>query len=117
MRIDAMKRAVIDALEDVKAKDIVAFNVTKMTTLCDWVVIASGDSNRQTKALAVNVRNKLKEAGAEEHSEVRVERDAAQLGDVVRLRLLKAFAVYPLRHDHLGRGEPPDDRGSGDHIL
>ena len=60
-----MKRAVIDALEDVKAKDIVAFNVTKMTTLCDWVVIASGDSNRQTKALAANVRNKLKEAGAE----------------------------------------------------
>lgn len=65
MRIDTMKRAVIDALEDVKAKDIVAFNVTKMTTLCDWVVIASGDSNRQTKALAVNVRKKLAEAGAE----------------------------------------------------
>ena len=65
MRIDTMKRAVIDALEDVKAKDIVAFNVTKMTTLCDWVVIASGDSNRQTRALAANVRNKLKEAGAE----------------------------------------------------
>jgi ribosome-associated protein len=60
-----MKRAVIDALEDVKAKDIVAFNVTKMTTLCDWVVIASGDSNRQTRALASNVRDKLKEAGAE----------------------------------------------------
>ncbi|MBC7778791.1 MAG: ribosome silencing factor [Proteobacteria bacterium] len=65
MRIDTMKRAVIDALEDVKAKEIVAFNVTKMTTLCDWVVIASGDSTRQTKALANNVRDKLKEAGAE----------------------------------------------------
>jgi ribosome-associated protein len=65
MRIEAMKRAVIDALEDIKAKDIVAFNVTKMTTLCDWVVIASGDSNRHTKALANNVRNQLKQAGAE----------------------------------------------------
>jgi len=65
MRIDTMKRAVVDALEDVKAKDIVAFNVTRMTTLCDWVVIASGDSNRQTRALANNVRDKLKEAGAE----------------------------------------------------
>jgi len=59
-----MKRAVVAALEDVKAKDIVAFNVTKMTTLCDWVVIASGDSTRQTRALAANVRDRLKEAGA-----------------------------------------------------
>jgi ribosome-associated protein len=64
MRIDAMKRAVVAALEDVKAKDIVAFNVTKMTTHCDWVVIASGDSTRQTRALAANVRDRLKEAGA-----------------------------------------------------
>ena len=59
-----MKRAVIAALEDVKARDIVAFNVTKMTTLCDWVVIASGDSTRQTRALASSVCEKLKEAGA-----------------------------------------------------
>ena len=60
-----MKRAVVEALEDVKAKDIVAFNVTKMTTLCDWVVIASGDSTRHTKALAANVCDALKQAGAE----------------------------------------------------
>ncbi len=59
-----MKRAVIAALEDVKARDIVAFHVNKMTTLCDWVVIASGDSTRQTRALAASVCEKLKAAGA-----------------------------------------------------
>lgn len=59
-----MGALVIDALEDIKAKNIVMINVSKLTSMFDYIVIASGDSNRQTKALANNVREKLKEAGA-----------------------------------------------------
>ena len=64
MRIATLRNAVIEALEDKKAKDIVALDVRKLTSLFDYVVIASGDSTRQTKALARNVQDKLKELGA-----------------------------------------------------
>jgi ribosome-associated protein len=64
MRISTLRNAVITALEDKKAKDILVLDVRKLTSLFDYVVIASGDSNRQTKALARNVQDKLKEIGA-----------------------------------------------------
>ena len=64
MRIATLRNAVVEALEDKKAKDIVALDVRKLTSLFDYVVIASGDSTRQTKALARNVQDKLKELGA-----------------------------------------------------
>ncbi len=64
IRITTLRNAVVAALEDKKAKDIVALDVRKLTSLFDYVVIASGDSTRQTKALARNVQDKLKELGA-----------------------------------------------------
>ena len=54
---------VIDALEDIKARDIQLVNVMKITSVFDYIAIASGDSTRQTKALANNVIEKVKEAG------------------------------------------------------
>lgn len=54
---------VIDALEDIKARDIKLINVTKLTSVFDYLAIASADSNRQTKALAKNVMEKVREAG------------------------------------------------------
>lgn len=81
-----MGALVIDALEDIKAKNIVMINVTKLTSLFDYIVIASGDSNRQTKALASNVRDKLKEAGAQVYGsegEETGEWVLVDLGDVV----------------------------------
>lgn len=60
-----LQKVVVDALEDIKAKDIEVINVTKLTSLFDRVVIASGDSNRQTRALARHVQDKVKEAGGE----------------------------------------------------
>ena len=59
-----MKAAVVDALEDIKAKDITVLDVSKMTSLFDCIIIASADSTRQTKALASNVQEKLKALGA-----------------------------------------------------
>ena len=55
MDIQKLQRLVIDALEDVKAQDIKIFNTTHITGLFDRVVIASGSSNRQTRAIAANV--------------------------------------------------------------
>ncbi len=60
----ARKKLVIAALEDIKAHDIVAIDVHKLTSFFDWIVVASADSARQTKALSRHVRDKLKEAGA-----------------------------------------------------
>lgn len=60
----AKKKIVIAALEDIKAHDIQAIDVRKLTSLFDWIVIASADSARQTKALARNVRDSLKDAGS-----------------------------------------------------
>ncbi len=63
MDIRKLQRLVVDALEDVKAADIKVFNSTGLTQLFDRVIIASGTSNRQTKALAASVRDKVKAAG------------------------------------------------------
>jgi ribosome-associated protein len=60
----AKKKVVIAALEDIKAHDILAIDVRKITPIFDWVIIASADSGRQTKALARHVRDKLKESGS-----------------------------------------------------
>lgn len=59
-----LEKVVVAALEDIKAKDIEVINTTKLTSLFDRVVIATGDSNRQTRALARNVQDKVREAGA-----------------------------------------------------
>jgi ribosome-associated protein len=65
MDIRKLQRAIVDALEDVKAQDIKVFNTSHLTGLFDRVIVASGTSNRQTKALASSVREKVKENGGE----------------------------------------------------
>ena len=64
MDIRVKQRAVVEALEDVKGRDIVVFNVAAQTAYFERVVIASGDSNRQVNALATHVQEKLKALGA-----------------------------------------------------
>ncbi|MGN6388820.1 MAG: ribosome silencing factor [Burkholderiaceae bacterium] len=63
MDIKTLQAVVIDALEDVKAQDIKLFDTTHLTSLFDRLAVASGTSNRQTKALAASVRDKVKEHG------------------------------------------------------
>lgn len=65
MDIRKLQRVIVDALEDVKAQDIKVFNTSHLTELFDRVIIASGTSNRQTKALANSVRESVKEAGGD----------------------------------------------------
>src|SRR3954447_3111525 len=64
MRLDKLQKIAVAALEDIKARDIQVLDVRQQTSLYDTLVIASADSNRQVKALANHVRDKLKEAGA-----------------------------------------------------
>ena len=58
-----LQRAIVDALEDVKAQDVVVFDTEHLSALFERVIIASGTSNRQTKALAASVRDAVREAG------------------------------------------------------
>ena len=55
----------VAALEDIKGKEITVMDVGHLTSLFDKMIVASGDSTRQVKSLADNVREKLKEAGAD----------------------------------------------------
>ncbi|HYD95237.1 MAG TPA: ribosome silencing factor [Noviherbaspirillum sp.] len=63
MDIKKLQATVVDALEDVKAQDIRVFDTVHLTSMFDRLAIASGTSNRQTKALAASVRDKVKEKG------------------------------------------------------
>jgi len=63
MDIKKLQAVVVDALEDVKGQEIMVFDTTGLTSLFDRIAVVSGTSNRQTKALAASVRDKVKESG------------------------------------------------------
>jgi ribosome-associated protein len=63
MQSEQLKDVVVAALEEIKAKDIVVLDVHKLTSITDIMVVASGTSSRQVKALADNVVEKAKAAG------------------------------------------------------
>jgi ribosome-associated protein len=65
MELTKLKKIVVDALEDIKARDIDVINTSKVSNLFDCIIVASGDSNRQVRALAHNVEQKVREAGGE----------------------------------------------------
>ena len=63
MDIRKLQRAIVDGLEDVKAQDIRVFNTEHLSPLFERVIVASGTSNRQTKALASSVRDAVRKRG------------------------------------------------------
>ena len=86
MQAEAIHQTAVEALEEIKARDIVSIDVRRMTSLFDYMIIASADSARQTRALARNVQEKLKARGGQVYG---VEGEASgewvlvDLGDVV----------------------------------
>jgi ribosome-associated protein len=86
MDIRKKQRLVVEALEDVKGRDIVVYNTARMPSMFERVVIASGDSNRQVRALADHVQDRIREEGSRVYG---VEGEASgewvlvDLGDVV----------------------------------
>ena len=86
MDIRKKQRVVVEALEDIKGRDILIYNTARMPSMFERVVIASGDSTRQVKALADNVQDKIKENGARVYGvegEANGEWVLVDLGDIV----------------------------------
>ena len=63
MNSEQLSKLVVDALDDIKAQDVVKLDVREMTTVTDYMIVASGTSNRHVQALADNVAEKAKQAG------------------------------------------------------
>ncbi len=63
MNSEELVNIVVDALEDIKAYDIDVINVSKITSMFEYIIVASADSSRQTKSLANHVQEKVKAAG------------------------------------------------------
>ena len=97
MNSEQLSALVVDALDDVKAQDIVKLDVSDMTPVTDYMIVASGTSNRHVKALVDNVAEKAKEAGCRpigiEGEEVG-EWVLIDLGDVVVHVMLPDIRLY-----------------------
>jgi len=116
MNSEQLSELVVAALEDVKAKDIVRLNVSRMTTVTDYMVVASGTSNRHVKALADAVAEKSKKAG---HRPIGVEGEEGgewvllDLGDtLVHVMLPRVREFYNL--EKLWSLSPARDRTATD---
>jgi ribosome-associated protein len=97
MDIKKLQALVVDALEDVKAQDIHIYDTTHLTSMFDRIAVASGTSNRQTKALAASVRDKVKAAGGHIVSmegETTGEWVLVDLGDMVVHIMQPAIRAY-----------------------
>jgi ribosome-associated protein len=97
MDIKKLQTLVVEALEDVKGQDIQVFDTVHLTSLFDRVAIASGTSNRQTKALAASVRDAVKENGGEivgMEGETTGEWVLVDLGDMVVHIMQPAIRAY-----------------------
>ncbi|QOJ23738.1 MAG: ribosome silencing factor [Gammaproteobacteria bacterium] len=97
MNSEKLVPVTVDALEEIKAHDIDVINVAKITSMFEFIIIASADSTRQTKALANNVQEKVKAAGGKVYSvegEQTGEWLLVDLGDVVVHIMLPAVREY-----------------------
>lgn len=97
MKSDKLVKIAIDALEEIKAHDIVVLDVDEGVSLFDCMIVASADSNRQTRALANNVQEKVKAAGGKVYCVEGQETGEwllVDLGDVVVHIMLPAVREY-----------------------
>lgn len=63
MQAEQIKQFAVEALEEIKARDVVVLDTRKLTSMFDYMIVASAESTRQTKALARNVEEKIKTGG------------------------------------------------------
>ena len=128
MDIRKLQKIAVSALDDIKAEDIEVINTSKLTSLFDRIIVASGNSNRQVKALARNVHNQVKEAGGHVYGmegEENGEWVLVDLGDIVvhvmqpavraHYNLEELWAVKPAKEKTKGKvgdGDTPKARSS-----
>ena len=126
MDIRKKQRVVVAALEDIKGRDILVYNTARMPSMFERVVIASGDSTRQVKALADNVQEKVRENGARVYGvegEANGEWVLVDLGDVVVhimhptvrdfYNLEEVWGGKPVRVNRAGTKKPAKKRSRG----
>src|SRR5258705_10429607 len=102
MDIRKKQRVVVDALEDIKGRDIHVYNTARMPSMFERVVIASAESTRQVKALADNVQKKVRESGARVYGvegEANGEWVLVDLGDIV------GHIMHPTEREFYNREE------------
>ena len=105
LSIKKLETIAVDALEDIKGRDIIIVNTTKVSQMFERIVLASGESNRQVRALARSVADKVREAGGEvarlgcPRADVDARRD-----DVFGIELAQAHQLVHGGHRALGRG-------------
>jgi len=63
MKADALKERIVQLLDDAKAQNIVALNVSKISSIADYMVIATGTSSRHVAAVAGRLVDTLKQEG------------------------------------------------------
>ena len=110
MELRKLQKIVVDALEDIKGRDIEVINTSKLTSLFDRIVIASGDSNRHVRSLARNVGDKVREAGGDilsTEGEDGGEWVLVDLGDMVVHIMQPAVRAYYALEDLWG-GKGPE---------
>ncbi len=95
--LEKIKLAVVDAIEDIKGFDISVMDVREMTSLASYMIVASASSSRQTKAIANNVLEKLKELGVQSRG-TEGEREGewvlVDLGDIIVHIMLPTTRAY-----------------------
>jgi ribosome-associated protein len=109
MQVDAIRNAAVEALEEIKASDIVVLDTRKLTSLFDYMIVASAESTRQTRALVNNVQEKLREIGARVHGvegEQSGEWVLVDLGDIIVHVMQPAVRAY-YNLEQLWGGKPP----------
>ena len=109
MHAEQLREIAQQALEDIKAHDIVVLDTRKLTAMFDYVIVASADSARQTKALARNLADKIKEAGGSVlgvEGEQTGEWVLVDLGDMVVHIMQPAIRTY-YNLEQLWGGEAP----------
>lgn len=115
MNIEDKIKLIVAALEDIKGRDITVLDTSRLTSMFERMVIASGDSNRQTRALADNVREKVKEAdeyiGGTEGEETG-DWVLIDLGDVVVHVMLPAVRAHYNLEELWGAGAAARARNS-----
>jgi len=114
MQAEALCRAAVDALEDIKAEDIVVLDVRKMSSLFDYIIVASAESTRQTRALVGNLQDKIKARGGQilgVEGESSGEWVLVDLGDVVVHVMQPAIRAY-YNLEQLWGGETPHPKSA-----
>ena len=114
MQAEEICRAAVDALKGIKAEDIVVMDVRKMSSLFDYIIVASAESTRQTRALVGNLQDKIKDLGGRilgVEGEGSGEWVLVDLGDVVVHVMQPAIRSY-YNLEQLWGGEAPKPKSA-----